>query len=474
MRAYGSRLLGVMRRLGISSAVLALLFAFLTPASAIVNGQQISNASNWSFMVAIGCSSESNSPFCEGRQYAATQDGMYSSQFCAGSLIAETVIVTAAHCLHPANAPALTAKDLAVGGGTTALSAMKDLSTVVGVIGVYEDPRYDIVTQEHDLALLRLSQTLKNGKPVAYATGPLSASASTPAQVAGWGAVLPTGQSPNVAQFANVTIQPAAQCAFSLGREFSADSMLCAGGQNAVGWIDACRGDSGGPLITTISGVRTLVGMVSWGKGCAEGTPGAYTSISESMPRTLGIFPTFIPVAHGEVHAATVIVSGDPWSQGVWSVIAERGNVAKSCGTLVTPLQLLASCTVTGLEQGGLWTISVVPPAGVPKPADLTVRIDGSPVKPRIASVTRMTTAGTATVVFLPAAAKDAAVTQRQISCTATGSIVTATSKSLTTVIRGLKPKLSYRCQAAASNAHGRSPQTSAFTIARKGSTTPA
>mgnify|MGYP006272143883 CR=1 FL=1 len=408
---------------------LALFCGLLSPASAVVNGQQVSNASNWSFMVAIGCSSSSTSPFCDGRKYGANADGMYSAQFCAGSLIAETVVATSAHCLHPANAPALTARDLAVGGGTTLLTAMSNANTVVGVLGVYEDPQYDPLTQAHDLALLRISQTLPNGKPIAFANGPLSGSTTTPAQVAGWGSVLPTGVSPNAAQFANITIQPAAQCVSALGSDFEPDSMLCAGGQSAIGWVDACKGDSGGPLITTIAGVRTLVGMVSWGKGCAEGTPGVYTNLASSMPRTLGVFPTFIPVAHGEVHAVTVVVSGDPWSQGVWSVIAERGKVAKACGTLVTPLQLLASCTVSGLDQGGLWKISVVPPAGVPKPADLIVRIDGTPVKPRIAAVSRMTTAGTATVTFAPVSVKDAAVTQRQISCVGGGKVVTANAK---------------------------------------------
>lgn len=51
--------------------------------------------------------------------------------------------------------------------------------------------------------------------------------------------------------------------------------MVCAGYEN--GGFDSCQGDSGGPLVS--DGV--LVGVVSWGKGCAEpGFPGVYAKVS--------------------------------------------------------------------------------------------------------------------------------------------------------------------------------------------------
>ena len=55
--------------------------------------------------------------------------------------------------------------------------------------------------------------------------------------------------------------------------------MLCAGGNKGY---DGCQGDSGGPLVVEDSdGVDTLVGVVSWGIGCArEGLPGIYAETS--------------------------------------------------------------------------------------------------------------------------------------------------------------------------------------------------
>ena len=57
---------------------------------------------------------------------------------------------------------------------------------------------------------------------------------------------------------------------------------LCAGNKNG---IDSCQGDSGGPLVCLVNKEVLIVGIVSFGRGCADASkiPGVYTNVAQYL-----------------------------------------------------------------------------------------------------------------------------------------------------------------------------------------------
>ena len=192
------------------------------------------------------------------------------NQFCGGTLVSATKVVTAAHCMVGE-----TTSSVRVVGGRTYLNGTN--GTVSKVSKIWINPSYTDATNGDDVAVLTLSTSMpyttasyvSSSQTGVYAAG-------TTARILGWGTTSENGSSSNQLRTATVPIVSDSSCKSSYGSDFIATDMVCAG--YTSGGVDTCQGDSGGPLL--IGGV--LAGITSWGEGCAEaGYPGVYSRLTK-------------------------------------------------------------------------------------------------------------------------------------------------------------------------------------------------
>ena len=210
---------------------------------------------------------------------------------CTGTLIDSTHVLSAGHCGSATGA--VVASPV---GWPTPLIDVRIGSNKAGegeqvpVSQVTISPEYLGLTSRNDLSILTLSRASTNA-PTQVA-GAAERSIWDPgvlATIAGWGVTEEDGDLPDTLQKAQVPITTDEYCESAYsdedGWDFDPETMVCAG--YPEGGVDTCQGDSGGPLFANAGSVRRVVGVTSWGNGCAqEGFPGVYARVADTKLRT--------------------------------------------------------------------------------------------------------------------------------------------------------------------------------------------
>ncbi len=228
----------------------------------IINGKEATQG-NWPFMAAL----------------VSRNVNAYDGQFCGASFIGERYVLTAAHCVEGNGR-----EDLDVVIGVSNLSTSQAAQHRYAVENIYLHQYYTPNPISNDIAIIELvdkpSESVVNLAD-AYMRGNLNDGQIL--TVMGWGDQDASDDYASKSELYQVDVplvnQYECNSVSHSGYASIGSDAFCAGYSD--GGYDSCQGDSGGPIVVSTNGTYEQLGIVSWGKGCAQANAyGVYTNIS--------------------------------------------------------------------------------------------------------------------------------------------------------------------------------------------------
>lgn len=205
---------------------------------------------------------------------------------CGGALITNEFILTAAHCFDTDEPIDISKVEIRI-GLTDLLNVTKENLYAIETLFLHH--QFDRESYANDIALIRLDRPVFSILPICLPDVSSSDYPPIGRQVVaiGWGHVDDplTSPLPTKLQQTSLPVLPLDyhqenRSWFCFDQEIDRPSeQFCAGFID--GHSDTCQGDSGSPLMFFVDQHWQIVGLVSYGTGCAqERLPGIYTRVS--------------------------------------------------------------------------------------------------------------------------------------------------------------------------------------------------
>ena len=198
---------------------------------------------------------------------------------CGGTLINKRYVITAMHCVKDGSTLA-SRINVALGEHNIVQDIENNAAQSISVEQIITRDDYNEGTIDNDIAILRLSSDVvftDNIVPACLPTNPNLDYVGQSATVSGWGTTSEGGSTSDVLKETTVNIVPQNDPTCTPYGANLPNSKMCAYAQGT----DSCQGDSGGPLVVMEDGRNTLVGVVSYGTGCARtGLSGVYARVT--------------------------------------------------------------------------------------------------------------------------------------------------------------------------------------------------